>query len=137
MEIYNISKENINNEEINNFFYKSFNKYRLLDNFSNFICYYNNNELIGLVAIEKEPKNIILLTGLCVKHEERNKGIATKILNYILNNNKDKIIGLFVDKNKKNTEYLYNFYIKRGFKNHKTFKNLKINNNIEYFFSNK
>ena len=77
----------------------------------------NSNEIIGFTGLNIY-NNTILINQLCVNTQKRNKGIATSILAFIENKFKNYNLILYVRKygDNPNTECLYNFYIKRGFK---------------------
>jgi len=117
MSIILYNKTNINNDlinYINNFILQNFNDSRI-DDYTYLICYYDNYmNIIGFVGLYFVD-NILLINQLCVNINNRNKGIAKKIINFIFENFKNIILGLYIDKNKPNTAFLYNFYIKLGF----------------------
>ena len=104
--------------EINEIILSNFKKSRL-NTYEN-IYYYtdntnNKNKIIGVVGIYFINK-YLSLNQLCIDKDYRRKGLATRLLSYIIDEYKNSSIILYVDKNKENTEYLYNFYLSRGFK---------------------
>ena len=103
--------------EINEIILSNFKKSRL-NTYEN-IYYYtdnnNKNKIIGVVGIYFINK-YLSLNQLCIDKDYRKKGLATSLLSYIIDEYKNSSIILYVDKNKENTEYLYNFYLSRGFK---------------------
>jgi N-acetylglutamate synthase-like GNAT family acetyltransferase len=118
--------KNEEKDEINNLIISSFINSRL-DTYNEVIYYIVDGEIIGFVGLQN--KNIFtLLNQLCVKINYRNKGIGSKLLEYIEENVKTNLI-LYIDKNKDNTEYLYNYYLNRGYKETETEINRK---NKEY-----
>jgi len=90
-------------KEINNLILSNFEKSRL--NTYEYICYYTD-----------KTNKYLSLNQLCVNNDYRNGGIATKLISYICEDHIENPIILYIDKNKENTEYLYQFYLKRGFK---------------------
>lgn len=61
--------------------------------------------------------NTLLINQLCVNTENRNKGIATSILEYIESNFTTTYIILYISRmvELERSNYLYNFYNKRGY----------------------
>jgi len=113
--------EKIELTNINNFILNYFNESRL-DTYDILLYKKINNEIIGFIGLNSNKykdiytnKNISILNQLCVKEEYRNKGISTNILKLLKNIYKNTIFLLYIDKNKYNTEYLYNYYKMRGF----------------------
>ena len=84
-----------------------------LESYDEIIFYLLENNIIGFIGLNIDI-NFININQLCVKYNYRNKGIATKLLKYIEEFSTTNLI-LYVDKNKNNTEKLYNFYLKRGY----------------------
>ena len=84
-----------------------------LESYDEIIFYLLEDNIIGFVGLNIDI-NFININQLCVKYNYRNKGIATILLKYIENLSTTNLI-LYVDKNKNNTEELYNFYLKRGY----------------------
>ena len=84
-----------------------------LESYDEIIFYLLEDNIIGFVGLNIDI-NFININQLCVKYNYRNKGIATELLNYIKEFSTTNLI-LYVDKNKNNTEELYNFYLKRGY----------------------
>jgi N-acetylglutamate synthase-like GNAT family acetyltransferase len=84
-----------------------------LESYDEIIFYLLEDNIIGFVGLNIDI-NFININQLCVKYNYRNKGIATILLKYIENLSTTSLI-LYVDKNKNNTEELYNFYLKRGY----------------------
>jgi N-acetylglutamate synthase-like GNAT family acetyltransferase len=104
--------------EINELILSNFKKSRL-NTYEN-IYYYNDNtnnknKIIGVVGVYFINK-YLSLNQLCIDKDYRKKGLATSLLSYIIDEYKNSSIILYIDKNKENTEYLYNFYLRRGFK---------------------
>jgi ribosomal protein S18 acetylase RimI-like enzyme len=89
------------------------------NNYTSVIYYIIGNDIIGFAGI-----NDNYLNQLCVNPNYRNRGIATQIINKSIEV-LEKPLHLFVDKNKSNTDYLINFYKKKGFE-------IEYENNIEY-----
>ena len=107
-EIYNC------NQIINaNFEKNRFNDYKTV------LIYKKNNEIIGFLGIYDN-----LLNQLCTDIEYRRKGIAKELLDTSKKIIK-KPINLYIDKNKKNTEYLLNYYLKNDFE-------IELENEFEY-----
>jgi N-acetylglutamate synthase-like GNAT family acetyltransferase len=106
---------NEDKKDIIELLYKCFGYERDLNNYSKIIVYTFKNKIIGLVAIEKYYTENIVLSGLCVKEEYRTNGIATAIMRYVMYMYTEPII-LYIDKNKKNTNYLKYFYKRLGFR---------------------
>ena len=77
------------------------------------IIYYN--KIIGFVDLYYIDK-YISINQLCVHPNYKNEGIITLMLNFISDLYKDIPIILYIDKNKENTDYLFNFYSKRDVK---------------------
>lgn len=103
--------------EINELILSNFQKSRL-NTYENIYYYnYNNNKnkIIGVVGVYFINK-YLSLNQLCIHKDYRKKGLATSLLSYIIDEYKNSSIILYIDKNKENTEYLYNFYLRRGFK---------------------
>lgn len=84
-----------------------------LESYDEIIFYLLEDNIIGFVGLNIDI-NFININQLCVKYNYRNKGIATILLKYIEEFSTTNLI-LYVDKNKNNTEELYNFYLKRGY----------------------
>lgn len=107
-EIYNC------NQIINaNFEKNRFNDYKTV------IIYKKNNEIIGFLGIYDN-----LLNQICTDIEYRRKGIAKELIETSKKILK-KPINLYIDKNKKNTEYLLNYYLKNKFE-------IELENEFEY-----
>lgn len=84
-----------------------------LESYDEIIFYLLEDTIIGFIGLNIDI-NFININQLCVKYNYRNKGIGTKLLKYIEDLSTTNLI-LYVDKNKNNTEELYNFYLKRGY----------------------
>lgn len=84
-----------------------------LESYDEIIFYLLEDTIIGFIGLNIDI-NFININQLCVKYNYRNKGIGTKLLKYIEDLSTINLI-LYVDKNKNNTEELYNFYLKRGY----------------------
>ncbi len=107
-EIYNC------NQIINaNFEKNRFNDYKTV------IIYKKNKEIIGFLGIYDN-----LLNQICTDIEYRRKGIAKQLIDTSKKILK-KPINLYIDKNKKNTEYLLNYYLKNEFE-------IELENELEY-----
>lgn len=87
--------------------------------YTSVIYYIIGSDIIGFVGISDN-----YLNQLCVNVNYRNRGIAMQIINKSLDI-LEKPVHLFVDKNKSNTEYLLEFYKKKGF-------SIEYENDIEY-----
>ena len=118
--------------EINNLILSSFKTSRL--KFYEKIVYYKiNDKIIGVAGLYFIDK-YLSINQLCTHKDYRKMGIASQLLSFICEIYKSTAIILYIDKNKENTNYLYNFYINRGFKEIdylQTF-NLTYENDIEY-----
>ena len=102
-----------------------------LESYDEIIFYLLEDTIIGFIGLNIDI-NFININQLCVKYNYRNKGIATKLLKYIEDLSTTNLI-LYVDKNKNNTEELYNFYLNRGYtgeENEIEYKMTKNLNNI-------
>lgn len=136
--MYNIYYKDINEitkkekEEINKFILKNF-KISRIKFYEKIIYYKDNNKIIGFAGLYYIDK-YISINQLCIDNNYRNKGLATSILNLISEIYNTTSIILYIDKNKENTNYLFNFYIKRGFKEIDYLKsfNLSYERDIEY-----
>jgi len=114
---------------INDFILTYFHNSRIND--YKFILYYqDNNSIIGFIGLYFID-NFLLLNQLCVHHNFRNKGIASNLLNFIFNHFNNVYFTLYIDKNKDNTNFLFNFYSKKGFK--EINDELLNNSNLTYF----
>lgn len=136
--MYNIYYKDINEitkkekEEINKFILKNF-KISRIKFYEKIIYYKDNNKIIGFAGLYYIDK-YISINQLCIDNNYRNKGLATSILNLISEIYNTTSIILYIDKNKENTNYLFDFYIKRGFKEIDYLKsfNLSYERDIEY-----
>jgi len=88
------------------------------------ILYKKNNTIVGFIGIYDN-----LLNQICTDINYRREGIATEMINTCKKLLKGKI-SLFIDKNKKNTNYLLHFYQKNNF-------NIELENEVEYKMSYK
>lgn len=120
MIIYKLVKNLTENEkeECNKLINENFEKNRFIDN-KYVIIYKKNNKIIGFIGIYEN-----LLNQICTNIEERRMGIGTEMINTAKKMLKGNIY-LYIDKNKKNTNYLLNYYEKNEFKK-------EIENEIEY-----
>lgn len=120
MIIYKLVKNLTENEkeECNKLINENFEKNRFID-YKHVIIYKKNNKIIGFIGIYEN-----LLNQICTNIEERRMGIGTEMINTAKKMLKGNIY-LYIDKNKKNTNYLLNYYEKNEFKK-------EIENEIEY-----
>lgn len=102
-------------KEIHELILSSFKSSRL-KLYEKIIYYKNTNDkivgFIGLYYIDK----YLSLNQLCVHEEYRNMGIASLILELIFYLYKSTSIILYIDKNKETTDFLFDFYKRKGFK---------------------
>lgn len=118
--------------DINNLILENFEKSRLKT--YEFIIYYTyNNSIIAFVGLYFINK-YISLNQLCVHKNYRNRGLATNLMKIIDNLYISIPQILYIDKNKNNTDYLFDFYSKNGFKEIDYLKtlNLTYDKEIEY-----
>lgn len=87
--------------------------------------------IIGFVGLYY-INNFLSINQLCVHPNFRKKGIGTYIINFIKKIYKNSYLILYIDKNKFSTNYLYNFYLKLGFKDMINYYNLPFNSEKEY-----
>jgi len=126
--------------EINKFILHHFSNSRL--NNYEYVIYIQNDllDIIGFIGIYY-INEYLSLNQLCIDNNYRNKGYATNLINFILDLYKEIPIILYIDKNKENTDNLYNFYSKKGFKEISYLKNHNLNydkeNEILMIYSNK
>ena len=99
-------------DKINNLILSCFINSRL-ESYDEIIYYLFEDNIIGFIGLNIDI-NFININQLCVNNNYRNKGIATKLLKYIEEFSTTNLI-LYVDKNKNNTDKLYNFYLNRGY----------------------
>jgi len=112
---------------------KSFQNSRL--KFYETVVYFkdSDNKIVGFVGLYYIDK-YLSLNQLCVAEKHRNNGIASLLLELIFYLYNTTSIILYIDKNKEKTNYLFNFYSRKGFKEIdylKTF-NLTYDSNVEY-----
>ena len=120
MILYKLVKD-LNDDEIfrcirlinSNFKKNRFNTY------SSVIYYIIGSDIIGFIGISDN-----YLNQVCVNINYRNRGIASQLLQKSKEILQESIY-LFIDKNKSNTDYLVNFYIKNGFL-------IDLENDVEY-----
>lgn len=119
-------------DEINNLILSSFKSSRI-NFYDNVVYYKHNNKIIGFAGLYFIDK-YLSINQLCIDKDYRNKGIATRILEFISHIYKYISLILYIDKNKENTNYLYKFYTERGFKEIDYFKtlNLTFDREVEY-----
>jgi len=103
--------------ELNDFILQSFQKSRI-DDYEYFVYCKEKGIIIGFVGLYYINNNLSI-NQLCVHPNYRKKGYATNILNFIKNFYKNSHLILYIDKNKENTEFLHQFYLKNGFKDTK------------------
>jgi len=119
-------------DEINDLILSSFHSSRMKF-YTNLVYYKYDNKIIGFAGLYFINK-YLSINQLCTHKNFRNKGIATKLLEFIQFLYKYISIILYIDKNKENTNTLYKFYTERGFKEIDYLKtlNLTYNKDIEY-----
>jgi hypothetical protein len=103
-------------EKINYLILSCFSNSRL-ESYDEIIYYLleKDDNIIGFIGLNIDKNiNISFINQLCVNTNFRNKGIATMLLKYVEDTLTTNLI-LYVDKNKNNTENLYNFYLNRGY----------------------
>lgn len=134
--------ELLNNEkiDINKLINSCFDTNRL--NTYDTVIYYKNDIIVGFIGLEKNKyKNITILNQICVKHDYRNQGICSYMLNILKSSFKSTKYILYIDKFKDNTNILYNFYIKHFFEeiNDELIQKLNIpyNKDVEYLMISK
>lgn len=114
-QLSNIEDELI--EKLNAFILLSFPEVRL--HYYDSVVYEitNDNKIEGFAGLNIYG-NTLLINQLCVNTENRNKGIATGILEYIETKFKTTYIILYISRlhDLERSNYLYNFYTKRGYK---------------------
>lgn len=111
------------NNECNILINENFEKNRFTD-YKYVIIYKIKNNIIGFIGIYEN-----LLNQICTNIEYRRKGIAKEMIETAKKMLKGDIY-LYIDKKKKGTEYLLNYYEKNGFE-------IIIENEIEYKMINK
>ena len=118
--------------DINNLILENFEKSRL-KTYETVIYYSYNNNIIAFVGLYFINK-YLSLNQLCVHKNYRKNGIATNLFKVIDNLYFSISQILYIDKNKDNTNYLFNFYSKNGFKEIDYLKtlNLTYDKEIEY-----
>jgi GNAT superfamily N-acetyltransferase len=99
-------------EKINYLILSYFSNSRL-ESYDEIIYYTLDDNIIGFIGLDINI-DYAFINQLCVNSKYRNKGIATTLLKYVEDIIKTNLI-LYVDKNKNNTENLYNFYLNRGY----------------------
>jgi len=104
--------------ELNDFILQFFHKSRI-DDYEYFVYCKDKGIIVGFVGLYY-INNHLSINQLCVHPDYRKKGYATNLLNFIKNIYKNSKLILYIDKNKENTEYLHQFYLKFGFKDTKT-----------------
>ena len=77
-----------------------------LNNFNKILAYIEENNVLGFIDYSKMYENMEI-NYIFVKEEYRKKGIASKLLKYIINNNDFLNITLEVNINNKNAIKLY------------------------------
>jgi GNAT superfamily N-acetyltransferase len=99
-------------EKINYLILSCFSNSRL-ESYDEIIYYLLEDTIIGFIGLNINI-DFSFINQLCVNYNYRNKGIATMLLKYVEDSLTTNLI-LYVDKNKNNTENLYNFYKNRGY----------------------
>jgi ribosomal protein S18 acetylase RimI-like enzyme len=115
-------------EKINYLILSCFSNSRL-DTYDEIIYYRIDDYIIGFIGLNISI-DYAFINQLCVNSNYRNKGIATMLLKYVEDSLSTNLI-LYVDKNKNNTDNLYNFYLRRGYEEDKINCSLD-KNKIEY-----
>lgn len=115
---------------LNDFILLSF-QYSRLDDYEYFIYCKKKGVIIGFVGLYY-INNFLSINQLCVHPNFIKKGIGTYIINFIKKIYKNSYLILYIDKNKFSTNYLYNFYLKLGFKDMINYYNLPFNSEKEY-----
>jgi ribosomal protein S18 acetylase RimI-like enzyme len=101
-------------EKINYLILSCFSNSRL-DTYDEIIYYRIDDYIIGFIGLNINVNiNFSFINQLCVNSNYRNKGIATMLLKYVEDSLSTNLI-LYVDKNKNDTDNLYNFYLRRGY----------------------
>ena len=104
-------------EKLNGFILLSFPEVRL--HYYDSVVYEitDDNKIEGFAGLNIYG-NTLLINQLCVNTENRNKGIATGILEYIETKFKTTYNILYISRlhDLEKSNYLYNFYSKRGYK---------------------
>ena len=108
-------KKEINELILSNFQKSRLKTYETIYYYTDNNSYNNSNKIIGVIGIYFINK-YLSLNQLCIHKDYRRKGLASLLLSHICNEYKNTPIILYIDKNKKDTDYLYNFYLRRGFK---------------------
>ncbi len=91
-----------------------------LSTYDTVICYEEGGDIIGFIGYHTKQHydiifgHITILNQLCVKKTHRSKGIATDLLKYTEETQKNTLI-LYIDKDEPDTEQLYHFYKRRGY----------------------
>ena len=120
-------------KEMQELILKSFNESRL--KFYDTVIYFTNenNKIIGFVGLYYIDK-YLSINQLCIDEKYRNNGIASLLLELIFYLYHTTSIILYIDKNKESTDYLLEFYMRKGFKNIDYLKtlNLSYDDKIEY-----
>ena len=113
---YKNKKELTNEEkdEINELILSEFKSSRI-DFYENMVYIKNNDKIIGFAGLYFIDK-FLSINQLIIDKNHRNKKLGSKILNVIFDLYKYINIILYIDKNKENTDFLFNFYSKHGFK---------------------
>jgi ribosomal protein S18 acetylase RimI-like enzyme len=117
MIIFHNNKSSISSklkQEFNDLILQNFHKSRI-DDYEYFIHCDHNKKVISFVGLYYID-NRLSINQLCVHNDYRRMGIAKYMLNFIKKIYKNTHIILYIDKNKPNTEYLHNYYLKFGFK---------------------
>jgi N-acetylglutamate synthase-like GNAT family acetyltransferase len=106
--------------ELNDFILQSFQKSRI-DDYEYFVYCKEKGIIVGFAGLYYINNNLSI-NQLCVHPDYRKKRIATNILQFIKNIYKNSHLILYIDKNKENSEFLHQFYLKNGFKDTETLK---------------
>lgn len=108
---------------VNNNFSKLFDLEKLISSNIDYILgYYENNKLVGFIHFTKLYETIDIV-NVVVDENYRNNGIASSLINYIVDNFED-INNIMLEVNVNNVAAI-NLYLKNGFK--------EINRRVKYY----
>lgn len=124
-------------KDINDLILKNFKKSRL-ETYETIFYFIKDNSIIAHIGVYY-LKTYLCLNQLCVDDNYRNQRIASQLLSAIDDYFKGVPQILYIDKNKLNTNYLFYFYIKKGFKemDYLETSNLTYKKELEYLMIKK